>query len=98
MLSAALKAIPRRASVQAMPALYPALRYEQPKAVLMPGDSLTADYVVLRSDTTAWPFAKEQVERLAEEAIASGTYEARFLGGSFLMLRRRGGPAALHQP
>jgi uncharacterized membrane protein len=90
-LLAALKQIPPDASVQAMPALYTVLPYERSKTVLMPEDSLNADYVALRSDTTAWPFSREQVERLAEGAIASGTYEARFFGGTFLLLRRRHG-------
>jgi hypothetical protein len=81
--------IPPGATVQAMPTLYPDLRYEQPKAVLMPGDSLTAEYVLLRTDTTAWPFSTAQVNALASRAIASGTYRARFDRGGFRVLMRR---------
>lgn len=85
----AIDHIPRDARVQAMPSLYPLLGYERPKSVLMPGDSLTADYVLLRSVTTAWPFSTEEVERLAEGAIQAGNYEATFHRGAFWILKRR---------
>lgn len=84
-----IRRIPPGATVQAMPTLYPDLRYEQPKAVLMPGDSLTAQYVLLRTDTTAWPFSTVQVNALTARAIASGTYRTHFDRGGFRVLMRR---------
>jgi hypothetical protein len=84
-----IRRIPPGATVQAMPTLYPNLRYEQPKAVLMPGESLRADYVLLRTDTTAWPFSSAQVNALTARAIASGAYRARFDRGGFRVLMRR---------
>jgi hypothetical protein len=86
----ALRRIPPSASIQAMPTLYPALGYERRKSVLLPGDSLRADYVLLRSDTTAWPFSREQVTRLAEDAVTAGGYVEAFRRGTFLVLRRAG--------
>jgi len=84
-----IRRIPPRASVQAMPTLYPVLPYGQPKAVLMPGDSLTAEYVLLRTDTTAWPFSTAQVNALTARVIASGAYLPRFDRGGFRVLMRR---------
>ena len=84
----ALRRIPPSASIQAMPTLYPTLGYDRPKSVLVPGDSLGADYVVLRFDTTAWPFSRDQVTRLAEDAINAGGYIETFRQGTFLVLRR----------
>ncbi|HEU4765679.1 MAG TPA: DUF2079 domain-containing protein [Candidatus Eisenbacteria bacterium] len=84
-----IRRIPPGATVQAMPTLYPDLRYEQPKTVLMPGDSLMAQYILLRTDTTAWPFSTEQVNTLTDRAVASGAYRARFDRGGFRVLMRR---------
>lgn len=86
---AELARIPDRATVQAMSCFFPVLGYARMKTVLMPGEALEADYVVLRSSVTAWPFATAQVERLAREAVASGRYAIRFSRGGFLVLERR---------
>jgi hypothetical protein len=82
--------IPRGATVQAMPCFFPVLRYEQQRALLMPGDRLTADYVVLRSAVTAWPFRAEEVERAVREALESGGYASRYGQGGFWVLERAG--------
>lgn len=88
-VTALIARIPSDATVQAMPSLYPRVRYGQAKTVLMPGDSLKADWILLRRDTTAWPFSSGQVDDLAAEGTASGAYEARFRRGGFLLLMRR---------
>jgi uncharacterized membrane protein len=86
--------IPRSSTIQAMPALYPTVDYDRPKSVLLRGASLTADYVLLRSQSTVWPFSNEDVRQLAERAVRSGQYERAYHQGTFTILRRKARRAA----
>lgn len=81
--------MPREATVQAMPCFFPVLGYERSKSLLMPGDRPAADYIVLRSEETTWPFAKPEVQRLAQEAMASRQYVSLYDRGGFQILGRR---------
>ena len=59
------------------------------KAILYISQNVTAQYVLLRTDTTAWPFSTVQVNALTARAIASGTYRTHFDRGGFRVLMRR---------
>jgi uncharacterized membrane protein len=85
----ALARIPPGATVQAMSCFVPVVGYDRDRAPLMPGDSLRAEFVLLRTDETTWPFSAPRAQSLADDAVDSGRYNALYRQGTFLVLRRR---------
>ena len=70
-----LRNIPADKTIQAMSCFYPVLSYDREKNLIEPGENLKAEYVILRTDSTTWPFTEDQAKVIAREAIESGEYE-----------------------
>ena len=70
-----LRDIPADKTVQTMSCFYPVLGYDRGKNLLEPGEALKAEYVILRTDSTTWPFTEDQAKTVARVAIESGKYK-----------------------
>ena len=83
-----LNSIPKDAPAQVMSCFYPAAGYERNKVLLMPGQALTAEYVVIREDSTTWPFSEREAQEMIKSALDSGRYENLSEVKGFFILRR----------
>ncbi len=92
-----LKSIPSGHKVQTMSCFYPVLGYARDKSVLLPEDKLTREFVIVRNESTIWPFTPQQVQELISTTLNSGKYENLSKVKGFYIFRRiqtpdRGGP------
>src|SRR5262249_28338419 len=86
---ATMAGIPRSAGVQGMSCFVPILGYERERAPLAPGDSVQADFLILRTEETTWPFREAEARALASDALASGRYRPVYQRGGFAILEAR---------
>jgi uncharacterized membrane protein len=82
-----IRALPPGARVQALPCFFPVLGYDRPKTLLVPGSTLGAEFVLLRTRDTTWPFSAGQLDSLRRTASRSG-YRSRFETQEFAILGR----------
>ncbi len=73
---AAIEALPRTASVQAMPNLWPVLGHERERLLLWPDVEVDGDTVVMWTSGRTWPFEPKEAAELARELVASGRYRS----------------------
>ena len=83
-----LSYIPKGASVQVMSCFYPVLGYGRSKILLEPGRELTAEYVIIREDSTTWPFSERDAREMVRTALETGKYENLSGVKGFFVLRR----------
>lgn len=83
-----LSNIPKGASVQIMSCFYPVLGYRRDKMLLKPGQELAAEYVIIRVDSTTWPFSEREAREMVRTALESGKYENLSGVKGFFVLRR----------
>ena len=84
---AAIAAIPSTATIQVMPCFYPVAPSGDRKRLILPGQKPEADYVVLRGESTIWPFKPAEVSALETGALADG-YRVSYKAGSFTVLKK----------
>ncbi len=84
-----IAAIPPPASIQAMPCFFPVLPYDAPKRILLPSADAepVADWILLRTQRTTWPWTAVQVEALRNAALQRG-YVTVYESATFAILRR----------
>ena len=88
----AIEGLPIEGRFQALGCFFPLLGHRRDRDFLWFGDPIDGDFVLLRTDTDAWPFETEEMVSMTEALLRSGSYRRLVEIPGFEILRRQ--PAA----